>query len=172
MQQLIRLGTYAWPYRKKIVLSIVCALLVSAFWSLNLSITFPIVRVLFEGDSLHANVDREISELKTEIQGYQQNLDAVKDSDVAEHARVQRKINDASQVLLTRQVTKDVILPYVPEDKFKTILLILGLVVSATVVKGIFIYFQEILVGSLVNAASNDIRADVCLTGAGQRHIC
>ena len=161
MQQLIRLGTYAWPYRKKIVLSIVCALLVSAFWSLNLSITFPIVRVLFEGDSLHANVDREISELKAEIQSYQQNLDAVKDSDVAEHARVQRKINDASQVLLTRQVTKDVILPYVPEDKFKTILLILGLVVSATVVKGIFIYFQEILVGSLVNAASNDIRADV-----------
>ncbi len=161
MQQLIRLGTYAWPYRKKIVLSIVCALLVSAFWSLNLSITFPIVRVLFEGDSLHANVDREISELKAEIQGYQQNLDAVKDSDVAEHARVQRKINDASQVLLTRQVTKDVILPYVPEDKFKTILLILGFVVSATVVKGIFIYFQEILVGSLVNAASNDIRADV-----------
>ena len=161
MQQLIRLGSYAWPYRKKIVLSIVCALLVSAFWSLNLSITFPIVRVLFEGDSLHANVDREISELKAEIQSYQQNLDAVKDSDVAEHARVQRKINDASQVLLTRQLTKDMILPYVPEDKFKTILLILGLVVSATVVKGIFIYFQEILVGSLVNAASNDIRADV-----------
>lgn len=161
MQQLIRLGTYAWPYRKKIIFSIVCALLVSAFWSLNLSITFPIVRVLFEGDSLHANVDREIADLKSEIQGYQQNLDAVKDSDVAEHARVQRKINDASQVLLTRQLTKDLILPYVPEDKFKTILLILGFVVSATVVKGIFIYFQEILVGGLVNAASNDIRADV-----------
>lgn len=161
MQVLFRLGSYAVPYRRKIILSIICALLVSAFWSLNLSITFPIVRVLFQGDSLHVNVDREISELKVEIQGYQKNLDAVKDSDVAEHARVQRKINEASQVLLTRQLTKDLILPYVPEDKFQTILLILGFVVSATVVKGVFVYFQEILVGSLVNAASNDIRADV-----------
>ena len=60
MQVLFRLGSYAVPYRRKIILSIVCALLVSAFWSLNLSITFPIVRVLFQGDSLHVNVDREI----------------------------------------------------------------------------------------------------------------
>lgn len=161
MQVLFRLGGYAWPYRKKIVLSVICALAVSAFWSLNLSITFPIVRVLFEGDSLHANVDREIDSLKAEIQEYQTSLAKVKESDVVEHARLQRKLNDASQVLLTRQLTKDLILPHVPQDKFQTILLILGLVVSATLVKGAFTYFQEILVGSLVNAASNDIRADV-----------
>jgi len=161
MQQFLRIGSYAWPYRRRIFFSIACALLVSAFWAGNLSITFPIVRVLFEGDDLHTTVEREIDDLKTEIRGYQESLQQLKETDVAEHARLQRKLNDASQVLLTRQLTKDVILPYVPQDKFQTILLILGLVVTATIVKGIFIYFQEILVGSLVSAASNDIRADV-----------
>ncbi|MBL8817878.1 MAG: ABC transporter ATP-binding protein [Planctomyces sp.] len=161
MQQFIRLGNYAWPYRRQIFFSIACALFVSAFWSLNLSITFPIVRVLFEGDSLHANVDREILEMKKEIEGYRQHVSALDEKDIAEHARLQRKINEASQVLLARQWTKDLILPYVPEDKFRTILLILASIVIATVLKGIFVYFQEILVGSLVNAASNDIRADV-----------
>ncbi len=161
MQQFLRIGSYAWPYRRRIFFSIACALLVSAFWAGNLSITFPIVRVLFEGDDLHTTVEREIDDLKTEIRGYQESLQQLMETDVAEHARLQRKLNDASQVLLTRQLTKDVILPYVPQDKFQTILLILGLVVTATIVKGIFIYFQEILVGSLVSAASNDIRADV-----------
>ncbi len=161
MQQLLRIGAYAWPYRRRVALSILCALLVSAFWSLNLSITFPIVRVLFEGDSLHANVDSEITELKAEIREYRNSLAEVEEADVAEQARLQRKLNDASQCLLTRQWTKDLILPYVPEDKFQTILLILGLIVFATILKGIFSYFQEILIGSLVNAASNDVRADV-----------
>ena len=161
MQQFLRIGSYAWPYRRKIFFSIACALLVSAFWAGNLSITFPIVRVLFEGDDLHTTVEREIDGLKSEIRGYQESLQKLQETEVAEHARLQRKINDASQVLLARQLTKDLILPYVPVDKFQTILLILGLVVTATVVKGVFIYFQEILVGSLVSAASNDIRADV-----------
>jgi ATP-binding cassette, subfamily B, bacterial MsbA len=161
MHQLLRIGTYAWPYRRRIFLSILCALFVSAFWAGNLSITFPIVRILFEGDSLHANVNREIDGLREEIRGYRESIARLKESDVAEQARLQRKLNDASQVLLTRQWTKDLILPYVPEDRFQTVMLILGLIVFATIVKGIFIYFQEILVGSLVNAASNDIRADV-----------
>ncbi len=99
--------------------------------------------------------------MKQEIQEYREHLAALDEKDIAEHARLQRKINDTSQVLLARQWTKDLILPYVPEDKFKSILLILGMVVFATVLKGLFVYFQEILVGSLVNAASNDIRADV-----------
>lgn len=161
MQQLIRIGGYAWPYRRQIFFSIICALLVSAFWSMNLSITFPIVRVLFNGDTLHETVDREIEELRAEIREYRSSLEVVGDADVAEQARLQRKINDTSQLMLTRQLTKDYVLPFIPNDKFQTILMILGLVVTATVVKGLFVYLQEILVGSLVTAASNDIRADV-----------
>jgi subfamily B ATP-binding cassette protein MsbA len=142
-------------------MSIGCALLVSVFWSMNLSITFPIVRVLFESGSLHETVNLEIEGLKEEIRGYRESISSTAESDVAEQARLQRKLNEASQTLLTRQWTTDLILPYVPEDKFKTILLILGMLVFATIVKGLFVYVQEVLVGSLVSAASNDIRADI-----------
>ncbi|MCA9035099.1 MAG: ABC transporter ATP-binding protein [Planctomycetaceae bacterium] len=161
MQQLIRISAYAWPYRRRVVLSILCALFVSAFWSLNLSITFPIVRVLFEGDNLHENVDKEIAELKTEISGYEGILGNLSESQIAERARYQRKLNDASQVLLMRQWVKDLILPFVPSDRFQTVMLILALIVFASLMKGVFVYIQEILVGGLVNAASNDIRSDV-----------
>ena len=161
MQNLFRIGNYAWPYRRRVVLSVLCALFVSLFWSLNLSITFPIVRVLFEGDDLHANVDREIAELKTEIQGYQSVLAGLAESEISQRARYQRRLNDASQILLTKQWLKDLVLPWVPGDKFQTVMLILGLVVFASLLKGMFVYLQENLVGGLVNAASNDIRTDV-----------
>ena len=161
MQQLIRISHYAWPYRRRVVLSILCALFVSAFWSLNLSITFPIVKVLFEGDNLHDNVDREIVELKLEIQGYRDAIATLPEAEISHQARYQRRLNDASQTLLTRQWLKDYVLPFVPADRFQTVMLILSLIVFASLLKGIFVYIQEILVGGLVNAASNDIRSDV-----------
>ncbi len=161
MQQFLRIGTYAWPYRRRLFLSVLCAVLVSALWSLNLSITFPIVRVLFENDSLHANLDREIETLKAEIAGHKEFQTKLPDGDISEQARVQRKLNTASQSLVLKQWLKDSVLRYIPEDKFRTILLILGIVVTGTMLKGLFIYFQELLVGGLVNATANDIRADV-----------
>jgi hypothetical protein len=55
-------------------LSIACELLASAFWAGNLSITFPIARVLFEADVLHTTVAREIDGLKSKIRSYQESL--------------------------------------------------------------------------------------------------
>lgn len=161
MQQFIRIGTYVWPYRRRLFLSVACAVLVSAFWSLNLSITFPVVRVLFDDESLHANVDREIDSLKAEISRQKEHLESLPEGDLAGQARSQRKLNEAAQQLLMQQWMKDSVLRFVPQDKFRTILLILGMVIAATVLKGLFIYFQEVLVGGLVNATANDIRADV-----------
>ena len=58
MQDFVRIGKYVWPYRRLFVLSVVCAIIVSVFWALNLSIAFPVVKVLFQNDSLHGYVDR------------------------------------------------------------------------------------------------------------------
>ncbi|MCA9066290.1 MAG: ABC transporter ATP-binding protein, partial [Planctomycetaceae bacterium] len=158
MQQLIRIGTFVWPYRRRMFLSILCAVLVSAFWSMNLSITFPVVRVLFADDSLHSYADREIRTLQADITQLDEQLASVPAGDISETARLQRKKADAAQSLATTQWIKDYVLPLVPRDKFQTILLILVVVVSATALKGVAIYAQEMLVGGLVNATANDIR--------------
>ena len=53
---------------------IACKLLDSDFGAGNLSITFPIARVLFEGDVLHTTVAREIDGLTSKIRSYQESL--------------------------------------------------------------------------------------------------
>ena len=53
MQDFVRIGSYVWPYRRLFVLSVVCAVIVSLFWAMNLSFAFPVVKILFQNDSLH-----------------------------------------------------------------------------------------------------------------------
>ncbi|MEZ6060415.1 MAG: ABC transporter ATP-binding protein [Planctomycetaceae bacterium] len=159
MQQIFLLGTFIWPYRRRLILSVICAMLVSVLWSMNLSITFPVVRVLFVDDSLHSYVDGQISSYKADIRKNTTILDGLRDDQIPERARIQRRLNDASRNLLFNQWLKDVVMPLVPDNKFRTVLLILAVVVLATAVKGVAIYVQELLVGAVVHASANDIRA-------------
>ena len=158
MDTLIRIGRALWPYRKRVFLSVICAILISALWALNLSVTYPIVRVLFENDSLHAYVNTEIEGIEAEIDRLSGILSTTDESMVSHGADIRRKLYNASQQLLFKQRLKTWVLPWVPANKFQTVLVILSLVIAATVLKGVFQYFQELLVGSFVYASSNDIR--------------
>ena len=160
MKQLNRIGAYVWPYRRRLILSVFCALMVSVLWSMNLSITLPVVRLLFDSDSLHASVDKDIASRKQEIEDYSTKLEALDEEQLSQTARIQRKLNEASQSLLINQWIKDTVLPWVPREKFRTIVVILMVVVLATILKGLFSYSQELLVGSFVHSAANDIRAN------------
>ena len=77
MQDFFRIGSYVWPYRRLFVLSVVCAIIVSVFWAMNLSIAFPVVKVLFQNDSLHGYVDNEIRTLESSIRTHTARLDEI-----------------------------------------------------------------------------------------------
>lgn len=160
MQEFIRVASYMWPFRRMFLLSVVCAVIVSLFWALNLSIAFPVVKVLFENDSLHGYVDNEITVARETIRKQSDNLDDVSGERVDVRARIQSRVNDASRSLVFWTNIRDRVLPVIPQDKFNTILLILGTLLAATLLKGIFIYFQELLVGSVVQLTVNSIRQD------------
>jgi subfamily B ATP-binding cassette protein MsbA len=160
MQDLIRIGSYVWPYRRLFVLSVVCALIVSAFWALNLSIAFPVVKVLFQNDSLHAYVDNEILSLEKSISEDTSALEKVSPDEVKTRAKIQYRVGQQSRNLLMLTRVRSSLLPYVPRDKFDTMAVILGVLLAATFLKGLFIYFQEMLVGSVVQLTVNAIRQD------------
>ena len=160
MQDFIRIGSYVWPYRRLFVLSVVCAIIVSAFWALNLSIAFPVVKVLFQNDSLHAYVDSEIQSLEKSIPEDTAALDKVPQDQVKARAKIQYSVGERSRNLLLLTRVRNSLLPYVPRDKFDTMAMILGVLLAATFLKGLFIYFQEMLVGSVVQLTVNAIRQD------------
>lgn len=158
MNEIRSILTFLWPYRGKIALSVVCAVIISILWSLNLSVTFPMVRVLFQGDTLQAYVDNEIVDLRGEIDDYSASLENLSPEQLPERARLQRKLTNASQALLFKEWLRTSVLSWVPQDRFQTIALILTLVIVATMIKGLTVYVQELIVGNVVHSCSNDIR--------------
>ena len=160
MHDFVRIGSYVWPYRRLFVLSVVCAIIVSVFWALNLSIAFPVVKVLFQNDSLHGYVDSEIVTLENSIREDTSRLEGIPADQVKSRAQIQYRVSEQSRSLLLLTKVRRSLLPYVPRDKFDTMAMILGVLLAATFLKGLFTYFQEMLVGSVVQLTVNAIRQD------------
>jgi ATP-binding cassette, subfamily B, bacterial MsbA len=160
MQVYLRIFSYIWPFRRLFVLSMICAFVVSLFWAVNLSVAFPIVKVLFENDSIHGYVEDQIASTQGDIQREQAYVDSLDPGQVDHLATAQSRLSTASRSLALSIWARDNVLPWIPTDKFDTIVAILVLLLVATILKGVFIYIQELLVGSVVQLTVNSIRQD------------
>jgi len=153
-----RVLPWLWPYRRQIVFSVLCACAISFLWAANLSAVMPLVQVLFKKESLHDNIKRQIVDTEKEIEARKAAMVDLKRDDRERLAHAQADQSTAAEKLLQLERIRDYVLPWVPRDNFNTIALILGGLLLATFLKGIFIYAQEVLVGSVVNRTTINIR--------------
>lgn len=222
MNEIVRLLKYAWPYRRKVYASIVFAWLVALFWGLNLSMTYLVVKVFLDGQSIHEFVDSEIADSEARIKKATAELrrigeltrpadEATETSDNAkiEHELVDLEIADSDariekataelgrvrelsdpaaeatemsddakielqasrskyQGRLSKHSSRLVLLkwlqtnavPWLPSDHFNTYALILGVLLFATILKGLCIFVQEILIGSVVELTAMRVRKE------------
>lgn len=159
MNNFSRIAVFVWPYRWRVILSVVCAIMISLLWAGNLSSTMPIVRVLFDDQNMQDYIGGEIAQTKAAID---QRTLAIEQYSIDEHyeerEKAQRDQSDALRHLAVLQLVSQYALPWIPEDRFDTVALILGALVVATFLKGIFIFLQEVLVGGAVYRTIVDIR--------------
>ncbi|WP_339727267.1 ABC transporter ATP-binding protein [uncultured Gimesia sp.] len=190
MNSFTRILHYVWPYRRRLVASFFFAILVAVLWGANLSATFLVVKVLLQGESLSGYVQNEVIASEDEIQKKQDVLqelansihlqhsedaqtkssegDQLTQTDLAtapvnllsEHSRQQRKLSNASRKLLALKWIQSKILRYVPDDQFDTFVLILGLLLITTLIKGICIFTQDVMVGGVVELVTMAIRKE------------
>ncbi len=159
MNAYARILPYLWPYRRALVLSAFCALAISFFWAANLSATLPVVELLFKGKSLHTYVDDKITEYQGEVDEQQRVADAERD-DPHKLDRALRKGHAAAYRVSLLTMVRDQLMPWVPQDNFRTMCLVLLGLVIGTVFKGTFIYLEDILVGDAINHVIIDVRKD------------
>ncbi|WP_197993254.1 ABC transporter ATP-binding protein [Gimesia aquarii] len=165
------------------------ALLVALLWGANLSVTFLVVKVLLQGESLSGYVQKEISLTEELIQEKQdalkdisraihsQNLEAQPDNSaegeitqtdlaaapvnlLSDQSRQQRKLSNASRKLLALKWIQSTIITRIPDDQFDTFALILGLLLLTTLVKGLCIFTQDVLVGGVVELVTMSVRKE------------
>ena len=177
MKNFLRAMRFAWPYRGRIILSVVFALLAAAFWSVNLTAIYPILKIFASNQNLQQWVDSSIAQLDGQIAAKRQEIEdlgagqkalpTIQDRELREkqtrrlsgHMATAQSELEAFQTEHYRfHLAKKYVDAIFPTDRFQTLAFVLALVVAAVAIRGVFEYLQESLVGSVVVWSLYDLR--------------
>jgi ATP-binding cassette subfamily B protein/subfamily B ATP-binding cassette protein MsbA len=177
MKNFLRALRHAWPYRKRLIFSVVCAVMAAVLWGANFTAIYPVLKLLHSGQSPQDWVDQRIDGLQREAEQHQAEverfteefnaLESRKPSNkfveqrrrdlAADISRAEGKLDSArSSLSFYLNVRKYVYM--LPHDCFQTLCWLVGAVVVCVLVKCLFEFGQESLVGSVVNLALFDLR--------------
>jgi ATP-binding cassette subfamily B protein/subfamily B ATP-binding cassette protein MsbA len=177
MKNFLRAMRFAWPYRYRTIFSVVCAVLAAALWGLNFTAIYPILKIIGSQKNLQTWVDASIKKSNDDIVPLQKQVEELTKREAT--ARIEKegrardkelkniagdllqsesKLEGARQENYRLHIAKRYIDMLFPTDPFKTLTMVLALVVLAVAVKGLFEFWQESLVGSVVNRMLFDLR--------------
>jgi len=177
MRNFLRAVKASWPYRARLVFSLLMALLAAACWSLNFLTIHPCMKILSGVHSLPESVDADIAQIQTQLEPHQRKLadyqeqlanvehwpeGAVKDAKKSElsglFAHMQWKINQESLSIYRLQLLRSIYVRFLPADRFAALCRLLLLVVAVIALNGFFDFAQESLVGSVTNLTLYNLR--------------
>ena len=168
MNNLGRVLRLSLRYRWTVAATVTCAVLVSLLWGGNIAAVYPIVEALSKGESMQVWVDRQIADSQKEITEFEGTIAEGEKRLVAgaeDEEKVRRQLRDArnrltaeQQALATRQWVKPLIDAYLPDDPFRTLVLIICVLLLATAVKDVFLVVGSIFVDRLTQLATFDLR--------------
>jgi ATP-binding cassette subfamily B protein/subfamily B ATP-binding cassette protein MsbA len=178
MRNFVRSLKYSWRYRYRLAASVVCALMVAALWSVNLTAVYPAITIL--GDkSLHQWVDERIDKLQgernkpereIELASWRAELKRLEANPAAadrengirranhEVAKREGELTDLATSIYRYQLLKSQVIRLLPQDRFHQFLWLIAAVLAGVAVKGLFEFFHESLIGSVTNRTLFDLR--------------
>jgi ATP-binding cassette subfamily B protein/subfamily B ATP-binding cassette protein MsbA len=179
MRHFIRALRFAWPYRFRLGVSFLCALLAAVLWSLNFTAVYPILKIFATGQNLQTWADtaikkiqeeqvdpkeKSISELRRELRRLEEEENdekekATKKRHLATKIRdVEGELKAAQDELYLKHYAKKYIDTYCPTDCFQTLLAVMLVVVLGVGLRGVFEFWQESLVGAVASRSQFDLR--------------
>src|SRR5262249_52069750 len=151
MKNFLRALRYCWPYRRRLLASIFCALLAALLWGMNFTAIYPVLKILGGEQNLQEWAGSRIEDAQKRIDGgpdpekglpglqaevdalnrENKDLDNVPAGEWKEHearevsmrlAKAESKLQAARSELYHFQVLKKYLDQYLPTDRFQTLL--------------------------------------------------
>ena len=179
MRNFLRAVKYSWPYRARLMISLVAALAVALLWSLNLSAIYPVLTIMSEDKNLHQWVQDSINHYEAIAENpvtRQHVANLRRDNErlrllpttpaVEEQLRDKTKslaieegrLHEAETKLFYRLWLKDHVIRHLPQGRFETFAWIIGGLITGMALKGVFEFWQDLLVGSVVSRSVLTLR--------------
>ncbi|TWU22198.1 putative multidrug export ATP-binding/permease protein [Novipirellula galeiformis] len=149
---------------------VITSMMIAVLWGANIGTLYPLVEVVFKGDSLPGYAEKKLHEVDTrlvqldaEVRELTAQLPA---ADATSAKRLQLKIESAtatrtaiaesSKYLRWAQPTIDA---YAPRDAYATLMMIVALLVGGTAIKLVALLINLMLVQYIAETAAVDLRA-------------
>ncbi len=188
MKNFLRALRHALPYRRRLIVSIACALFAAILWGLNFTSIYPVLKLLNTEQSPHQWVDEQIGILEEQVRSYEPKIAALNAEKQTQEQRLEEmrrdplqssstdpvlqrirditrdlskldaKLGAARSSLYWHQIARKYIYKLLPPDCYQTLLWVVLLVLGGVVIKCFFEFAQESLVGSVVNLSLFDLR--------------
>ena len=171
MNSFSRAVRLALVYRFTLATAAASALAVAILWGGNISVIYPFVEVVFNGQAMPEWVDQEIAagrettdQLRQEIEQLETSL-AEKSAGNAsalrrEIERARLRLQSEQDALARNTFLRPYIHRYLPTDPFQTLLVIIGVLLVGTVIKDAFLIVSSIAVARLAQLATLDLRTE------------
>ncbi len=177
MHNFFRALQFAWPHRWKFIASLLCAIMVALLWGANFTAIYPFLKILTEKKRPQEWIkeqnefyDGQLEQLRKNVnKGEEDQAKAANEPPGADRDKKLAKISgelahDQELLASTERSSywtwklRRLIDNYCPEDAFKVLLIIFGLVLVGVALKGVFDFFQETLVARFVYLTIFDLR--------------
>jgi ATP-binding cassette, subfamily B, bacterial MsbA len=155
-------------YKWTLAASTVTAILVAILWGANIGGAYPVIEIVTNNQSLQTWVDNGIATAKGEIKKLEegkQKIEAEIAAGAADRDALERELsrkNSALKVqnklLASREWWKPYIDNYLPNDPYKTLVVIMMIISAGYILKNIFLVCDSILVDRLAQLATLDLR--------------
>ncbi len=169
MKNFRRVLLMACRYRLTLVGAILSALGVAVLWGGNIGAVYPFVKVVLEGKSIQSWVGDEIDRSGQAVRDMGAQIEKTEAQLAAAGADEQPKLEAALHNLQIRRDNESLahesyvwVKPhldrYLPNDAFQTIVLVMAVLLIGTVLKGVLVIANNVLVARLANLATFDLR--------------
>lgn len=169
MKPFLRAVREALKYWPAVVASICCSVAVAVLWGANIAALFPIIEATLQGKSLQdwnreqiQQTQQELADHETELKTLAARIDNAPEAEQVD-LEVQRQLLEVrSQAKAAELYSAQRLQPFfdgwLPSTPFATITLIATLVLVATLMKQVFMVSNAVLVSSVSQSVSRDIR--------------
>ncbi len=181
MERLLKLWPFVRPHRRRLVVTVLAAVVASGLWAGSLLLTFPISNVLIKQQSIGELVADRIAAAQVAEVEHAQKLHAIELELAALEARGERSgpqhlklLQDRSkaQAHLSRAVRDESwnrrlqhhLVPLLPADRFETLALLFVTLLVVSSLHGVAVYVQEVWIGMVVHRSLRSLRSQMFRT--------
>lgn len=176
MESLTRLIPFVWRHRRDWALSVLAALGVAVLWVAALLLVIPLMQVLLQGKTVREHYATEIrlqqkqaGEAAAKLAVIQEELadlaarNAPATSNEAvtalrSESREKARLAEAARLELYYRRMEAWLLPWLPDDRFQLLTVLMIGLLSMTAIKGACVWAQEVLLGRVVQGTLMAVR--------------